>query len=45
MLQEQTEKLLTVLAAYKPNLHWTGELFIILLAAIIIGFILNNLYK
>jgi hypothetical protein len=45
MLQEQTEKLLTVLAAYKPNLPWTGELFIILLAAIVIGFILNNLYK
>jgi hypothetical protein len=45
MLQEQMEKLLTVLAAYKPNLPWTGELFIILLAAIVIGFILNNLYK
>ena len=45
MLQEQTEKLLIVLAAYKPNLPWTGELFIILLAAIVLGLLLNNLYK
>jgi hypothetical protein len=45
MYQEQMEKLLTVLAAYEPNLPWTGEIFIILLAAIILGLILNNLYK
>ena len=45
MLQEQMEKLLTVLAAYEPKLPWTGEIFIILLAAVIIGLILNNLYK
>ena len=45
MLQEQMEKLSTVLAAYEPKLPWTGELFIIFLAAIVIGLILNNLYK
>ena len=45
MLQEQMEKLQTVLAAYEPNPAWTVDLFIILLAAIVIGFLLNNLYK
>jgi len=45
MLQELMEKLTTALAAYEPNPTWTVDLFIILLAAIIIGFILNNLYK
>ena len=45
MLQELMEKLTTALAAYEPNPAWTVDLFIILLAAIIIGFILNNLYK
>jgi hypothetical protein len=45
MLQEPMEKLTTALAAYEPNPAWTVDLFIILLAAIILGFILNNLYK
>lgn len=45
MLQEQMEKLVTALAAYEPNIPWTGELFIIFLAAIVIGLLLNNLYK
>ena len=45
MLQEQMGKLITALAAYEPNPAWTVEIFIILLAAIIIGIMLNNLYK
>lgn len=45
MLQEQMEKLVAALAAYEPNIPWTGELFIIFLAAIVIGLLLNNLYK
>jgi hypothetical protein len=45
MLKEPMEKLITALAAYEPNPAWTGELFIILLAAIILGLMLNNLYK
>ena len=45
MLQERMEKLVTVVTAYEPNIPWTGELFIIFLAAIVIGLLLNNLYK
>jgi hypothetical protein len=45
MLQEQMEKLLTVLAVYEPNPAWKFEIFILILAAIIIGIFLNNLYK
>jgi len=45
MLQERMEKLITALAAYEPNPAWTVEIFIILLAAIIIGIMFNNLYK
>ena len=45
MLQEQTEKLITVLAVYEPNSAWKFEILIILLAAIVIGIFLNNLYK
>ena len=45
MLQERMEKLVTVVTAYEPNITWTGELFIIFLAAIVIGLLLNNLYK
>lgn len=45
MLQEPMEKLITVLAAYEPNPVWKFEIFIILIAAIILGFLLNNLYK
>jgi hypothetical protein len=45
MLQEQMEKLITVLAVYEPNPAWSVEIFIILITAIIICLILNNLYK
>ena len=45
MLQERMEKLVTVVNAYEPNIPWKGELFIIFLAAIVIGLLLNNLYK
>ena len=45
MLQEQMEKLITVLAAYEPPALWKFEIFIIILFAIIIGLIINNLYK
>ena len=45
MLQERMEKLVTVVTAYEPNIPWMGELFIIFLAAIVIGLLLNNLYK
>ena len=45
MLQERMEKLVTVVTAYEPNIPWTSELFIIFLAAIVIGLLLNNLYK
>jgi len=45
MFMEQMEKFLTVLAAYEPNPAWKFELFIIFIAAIVIGILLNNLYK
>jgi len=45
MLQEQTEKLITVITAYEPNPTWKVEIFVIVLAAILIGIFLNNLYK
>ncbi len=45
MLLEQMEKVITVLGAYQPNPAWTVELFVIILAACIIGIILNNIYK
>jgi len=45
MFMEQMEKLLTVLAAYEPNQLWKFEILIILITAIVIGILLNNLYK
>ena len=45
MLQEQTERLITVLSVYQPNPAWKVEIFVIVLAAILIGIFLNNLYK
>ena len=45
MLQEQMEKLITVITAYEPNQAWKVEIFVIILAAIVIGLFLNNLYK
>lgn len=45
MFMEQMEKLLTVLAVYEPNQAWKFELFIIFVTAIVIGILLNNLYK
>ena len=45
MLQEQMEKLITVLAVYQPNPAWKFEIFVIILAAILICLFLNNLYK
>lgn len=45
MFMEQMEKLITVLAVYEPNQTWKFELFIIFVAAIVIGILLNNLYK
>ena len=45
MFMEQMEKLLTVLTVYEPNQAWKFELFIIFVAAIVIGILLNNLYK
>ena len=45
MLQDQTERLITVLGVYQPNPAWKVEIFVIVVAAILICLFLNNLYK
>lgn len=45
MLLEPMEKLLTALAAYEPNPAWKFEILIIIIVAIVLGILLNNLYK